>query len=393
MELYEPEFMNQQQENEYNNVKDIIKNGKPIDLIKIEKEYFYNMKIQSAIIKRYIAENMYRQAKTICQKNESYDVIQSQLVTIYIKEKRFDEAIEICNRFPNMMNMQNQLVTIYVQKREYDRAIEICNKFIDYNFFKSQLVKIYIYQNKLEEAIKICKQYPYLDAIQSQLITIYLMLNEEKYNEKLLEQAEKIGERLLHDETIQYQLLTVYLKLNKFDRAVEICQKFPDNKLIQNKYKELRNYKKTYNDDALQERINTLVEQDNEHYKKDGDSKILSLEQCINNPILDEIRTKLVNGTIEVKDIELLKKLESDIDSDIYKFIMIAIYHKLGLLKSALQVLKTIDKKYNKYKETLYSMLAGKKSKIYNLGFYDEIINWHSISEVTKKTVVKVKKA
>lgn len=69
MELYRSEFMNQQQENEYNNVKDIIKNGRFIDLMRIEKEYFYNMKIQSAIIKRYIDENMYKQAMIICKKN------------------------------------------------------------------------------------------------------------------------------------------------------------------------------------------------------------------------------------------------------------------------------------------------------------------------------------
>lgn len=42
---------------------------------------------------------------------------------------------------------------------------------------------------------------------------------------------------------------------------------------------------------------------------------------------------------------------------------MVVIYHKLGLLKSALQIVKTIDKKYNQYKSTLCSMLAGKKGK------------------------------
>ena len=266
MEFYRAEFMNQQQENEYNNVKDIIKNGGVIDLTRIEKEYFYNLKIQSAIVKRYIEENKYKQAIKICKKNEFYDVIQSQLVTIYINERRYDEAIKI-------------------------------------------------------------------------------------------------------------------------------CQKFPENNLIQNRYKELRNYQTTYNDDVLQERINIFVNQDDEYYKKDGDTKILSLEEGISNPILDEIRAKLSNGTIGVKDIELLKKLESDIDVDIYKFIMIAICHKLGLVKTALQILKTIDKKYNHYKSTLYSMLADKKSKIYNLGFYDEIINWHSTAEtVAAKELVKIKK-
>lgn len=89
------------------------------------------------------------------------------------------------------------------------------------------------------------------------------------------------------------------MKLNKFEEAVRICQKFPENEMIQNRYKELRNYQTTYNDDILQERINALVNQDDQYYEKDGDTKILSLEEGIRNPILDEIRIKLVNETVK----------------------------------------------------------------------------------------------
>lgn len=379
MKNHKDTFNDEAKEMEYNNIKHIIKTGDLADLMAIEKQYADNIKVQSALIKRYIQEKQYKNAMFICKKYEYYEIIQSQLVTIYIAEKRFEKAIQICKRFPDFKELQCQLVSIYTKQRRYDAAIEICKRFYEYDVFKSQLVKIYFYQNEVDQALKICNEAPYDASIQNQLITLYI--KQGKFDDAIL-----IAKQFPNNEIIQYKLLTIYLRLNKLDKVMNICRRFPKNKIIQEKVKGIIELTDTRDDDILQQQLDSLICQNKNFYKNDVTLKNMLIGSEGNETELSKIRTKLANNAITLSDLENLNNMQLEINT--YKFLQVAIYHRLGLLKSALQVLKTIDSKYNKNKVTIFNALNSKKTSFYNLGLYDQVIDWYNINE---KQIVKVK--
>lgn len=378
-------FNDEVKELEYNNIKHIIKTGKLEDLKSIEKEYADNIKVQSALIKRYIQEKQYKSAMFICKKYEYYEVIQSQLVTIYMAERRYEKAIQICKRFPDYKEIQCQLVTIYTKQRRYDEAIEICKRFYEHDVFKSQLVKIYFYQNEFNKALKICNDIPYDASIQNQLMTLYIKQGN-------FEEAISLAKKFPNNEIIQYKLLTIYLRFNELDKVINICKRFPKNKVIQEKVKGIMVLTDTRDDDVLQQQLDNLICQNKEFYKNDIALRKMLIGSEIEETELSKIRTKLANNTITLSDFENLNNMQSQLDINSYKFLQVAIYHRLGLLKSALQVLKTIDSKYNQNKVAIFNALNSKKTTFYNLGLYDQVIDWCNISSnINSKQIVKVK--
>lgn len=379
MKKHKNTFKDEIKEMEYDSIKHIIKTGNFDELRSIENEYADNIKVQSALIKRYIQEKQYKNAMFICKKYEYYDVIQSQLVTIYMTVKRFEKAIDICKRFPDYPGIQCQLVTIYMKQKRYDEAIGICNRFYEHDVFKSQLVKIYFCQNELDKALKICNDVPYDASIQNQLITLYI--KQGKFDDAIY-----LAKQFPNNEIIQYKLLTIYLRLNELDKVMNICKRFPKNKIIQEKVKGIIELTDTRDDDILQQQLDSLICQDKNFYKNDIALKTMLIGSEGNETELSKIRTKLANNTITLSDLENLNNMQLEINT--YKFLQVAIYHRLGLLKSALQVLKTIDSKYNKNKVTIFNALNSKKTSFYNLGLYDQVIDWYNVNE---KQIVKVK--
>jgi len=341
---------------EYDSVKDEIKNAKLQNLLCYETLYAHNVKIQSLIVTRYTKLQAYDEAISICKKYPDCLILQNQLITIYMHQSKLNLAIEICKKYPNYDPIQSQLVSIYMRRREYEKAISVCKKHPNVIVLQSQLIKIYTQLGRFDEAINICKKYPNFETIQSQLVTIYKKQNR-------FDEAIELCRKYLSNEIFQVQLLDLYLQLNKIGDAALMLDKYPNNNIIQTKYNYLRKY-------------------------------IKKIERSWdNNDINNFIITKLLDKTICMDDIEFVKTLENKIDNNTYKFLLIAIYHRLGMIKSALQILKTIDVEYKKQKNKILNVLSCKKSSFYDLGIYDEIINWNEISKVTSNNcVVKVKK-
>jgi len=337
-------------DSEYDNVKDDIKQSELKDLEIYEKQYSNNIKIQSLIVSRYISFYIYDKAIEICNRYPKEKHIQSQLITIYIKQGKLTEAIEICNKFIKDKTIQSQLVTIYIKQGKLTEAIEICNNFPKDKYTQNQLVSIYITTKQFDKALQICNNFPLDDFFQSQLVKI--LIENEQFDEAI-EICNKFPE---HDQ-MQNQLVSIYIKLGKIKEAAEICKKYPNNKYFQKK-------------------LNFVREKEIE----------------ISKEILTNIRLRILNDEVNNEDLKNLKTLEEIIDSNIYKFVKIAIYHRLGMIKSALQILKNINLEYNKIKNKLFNMLSNKRlSRFYEITVYDEIINWND--EIIEETNnVKIKK-
>lgn len=181
------------------------------------------------------------------------------------------------------------------------------------------------------ECIKIA--YMVNPKIQSAIVKRYI-------SEAMFEPAISICENYPTNEVFQSQLATIYIALGERDKAICICEKYPTNEILQ---RQLATIKKS--------------------------------KPCTKH-VLDDIRLKLSMNEIDMEDVNLLKEIESQMDSNLYKFVLVALYHRLGLLKSALTVLKSIDSEYDKYKNLLFTKLTSKKQNFYDLGLYDKVIPW-----------------
>lgn len=198
------------------------------------------------------------------------------------------------------------------------------------------------------ECIKIA--YMMNPKIQSAIVKRYI-------SEAMFEPAISICENYPTDEVFQSQLATIYIALGECDKAICICEKYPTNEILQGQLATIKKSKPCAK--------KTLF------FKNNLGNVSLNAKH-----VLDDIRLKLSTNEVDMEDVNLLKEIESQMDSNLYKFVLVALYHRLGLLKLALTVLKSIDSEYDKYKNLLFTKLTSKKQNFYDLGLYDKVIPW-----------------
>lgn len=286
--------------------------------------------------------------ETINENHEAeYENIKEQ-----IKKEKYKTLKDIEIKYPDNLKIQSGIIKRYINDLRYDKAIEICEKYPNYGVIQSQRVTIHIAKNEYNEALQICNQFSNRPELQSQLVTVYTKL--KKYNE-----AHEICDKFIECDKFKTQKIKIYLCEKKYNEALALCDNYPHCIPLQ----------------ELKLLINKLMIDTEENEIQSTNSQMIMTEE--DNTTLCKIRFKLANNTIQTEDLATVAQLETKLDINIYKFVLIAIYHKLGLKKTALQILKTIDSTYSQYKGTLYNILSSKKNTLYDLGIYDQIINWY----------------
>lgn len=241
-----------------------------------------------------------------------------------------------------------------------------------------------IKQKDFDSALRLTGKYSFNPVIQSQKMTIKIMKVELEKNEEIkkryLEEAEETGEReeFINNPIIQNQLMTVKMKLGKLEEAEEIGKReeFTHNTIIQNKLEELliKKYK---------------AEEDIEGILSTGQVHTMIFNENQNPPILNKIATKLYYDKIEEDDIEEVRN-----NNEISKFektvILLAIYEKKNNVSKAKQLIKQFkseepESEKNKTLNIIKQRIESKKIRIFDYGFYGELLKWNIDENLKEK--------
>lgn len=241
-----------------------------------------------------------------------------------------------------------------------------------------------IKQKDFDSALRLTGKYSFNPVIQSQKMTIKMMKVELEKNEEIkkryLEEAEETGEReeFINNPIIQNQLMTVKMKLGKLEEAEEIGEReeFTHNTIIQNKLEELliKKYKAEEDIEGIlsTEQVHTMIFNENQ-----------------NPPILNKIATKLYYDKIEEDDIEEVRN-----NNEISKFektvILLAIYEKKNNVSKAKQLIKQFkseepESEKNKTLNIIKQRIESKKIRIFDYGFYGELLKWNIDENLKEK--------
>ena len=183
---------------------------------------------------------------------------------------------------------------------------------------------------------------------------------------------------------IQSQLLKIYISQNRLEEAINICKKFPDVEYMQQQLKRI--YKK-------QDKADQITCGRQEFSDKADNYTLFHLDCRWDDFGSNPIRKKLFDDTFTAEDFNIIKTFEGIIDDKTLKILYIAAYHRMGMFKSALNVLKSMDSIDNKTKNKILNLLSSKNAKsFYDLGFYDKLINWSVLPKTGNDVIVKVKK-
>lgn len=87
------------------------------------------------------------------------------------------------------------------------------------------------------------------------------------------------------------------------------------------------------------------------------------------------IRTDLTLNRVGLSDIELLNSIQDEIDEDIYKYVLAAIYERLNLRKNSISLLKTTSNCDSKRVKEIIRKLT-EKQRYYDICKWDELICW-----------------
>ncbi len=168
-----------------------------------------------------------------------------------------------------------------------------------------------------------------------------------------LEEAEEIGEReeFIHNPIIQNQLITVKMKLGKIEEAEEIGEReeFIHNPIIQSQLITVK-------------------------------MKLRKLEETEKPRILSQIATKLYYDKIEEHDIEEVKN-SKEISEFERTTMLLAIYEKKNAVSKAKQLVKQYKRENPNSEESktlniIMQRIENKKLKIFDYGFYGELLHW-----------------
>ena len=283
----------------------------------------YEKKVSKSI-SQMIVDLEYDKAIEVAKLFPKNKVIQSQLITVYIKQGEYEKVIEIAKRFPNRESIQSQLITIYIKQGEYETGIETAELFLNYD--------------------------PDSEVIQSQLITIYIKQGEYETG---IETAELFLNYDPDSEVIQSQLITIYIKQGEYEKAIEIAKRFPKNEIIQHQldyiYKRVKYLKNNLNINPIEDE--TIVKK------------------------INQIRSKILLGTVQLEDVEYLDSFKDEIDLERYLLIKAAIYERLNFKNNCVAIIKQIPNIDIRQKRKLIEEVL-KKQKYYNIQKWDELIKW-----------------
>ena len=231
---------------------------------------------------------------------------------------------------------------------EYDKAIEVAKLFPKNKVIQSQLITVYIKQGEYEKVIEIAKRFPNRESIQSQLITIYIKQGEYETG---IETAELFFNYDPDSEVIQSQLITIYIKQGEYEKAIEIAKRFPKNEIIQLDYiyKRVKYLKNNLNINPIEDE--TIVKK------------------------INQIRSKILLGTVQLEDVEYLDSFKDEIDLERYLLIKAAIYERLNFKNNCVAIIKQIPNIDIRQKRKLIEEVL-KKQKYYNIQKWDELIKW-----------------
>lgn len=168
------------------------------------------------------------------------------------------------------------------------------------------------------------------------------------------------------------------MKLGKLKEAEEIGKReeFTHDPIIQNKLKELL-IKKYKDGEEIEGILNT------EQVHK------MFFNENQNPPILNKIATKLYYDKIEEDDIEEVRN-----NNEISKFektvILLAIYEKKKDVSKAKQLIKQFkseepESEKNKTLNVIKQRIESKKIRIFDYGFYEELLNWNIDENLKEK--------
>ena len=335
-----------------------IKQGEYEKVIEIAKRFPKCESIQSQLITIYIKQGEYEKGIETAELFLNYDpdseVIQSQLITIYIKQGEYEKGIELASRFPNFEVIQSQLMTIYIKQGKHKEGIELASRFPNFEVIQSQLMTIYIKQGKHKEGIELASRFPNYEFIQNQLMTIYI--KQGKYKEGI-----ELASRFPNYEFIQNQLMTIYIKQGKYKEGIELASRFPKNEFIQNKLSMI-----TY---SKYDRCNKEQSKELE-YQNTPNTENRELIKKLNN-----IRSKILLGTVQLEDVEYLDSFKDEIDLERYLLIKAAIYERLNFKNNCVAIIKQIPNIDIRQKRKLIEEVL-KKQKYYNIQKWDELIKW-----------------
>ena len=317
----------------------------------------YEKKVSKSI-SQMIVDLEYDKAIEVAKLFPKNKVIQSQLITVYIKQGEYEKVIEIAKRFPKCESIQSQLITIYIKQGEYEKGIETAELFLNYDpdseVIQSQLITIYIKQGEYEKGIELASRFPNFEVIQSQLMTIYIKQGKHK-------EGIELASRFPNYEFIQNQLMTIYIKQGKYKEGIELASRFPKNEFIQNKLSMI-----TY---SKYDRCNKEQSKELE-YQNTPNTENRELIKKLNN-----IRSKILLGTVQLEDVEYLDSFKDEIDLERYLLIKAAIYERLNFKNNCVAIIKQIPNIDIRQKRKLIEEVL-KKQKYYNIQKWDELIKW-----------------
>ena len=269
--------------------------------------------------------------------------------------------------------LEISISTIYNWKKEWDK--ENKSKELDNGEKEtSKEIRRLIKLRQFNEALRLIGKYPNDKVIQSQRITILI----HKGN---LEEAKRIGNReeFRNYAPIQSQMITIAIKEKNFEEAKRIGNK-----------EEFRN------NASIQSQMITIE-------INDSIAKSFNIEENRSNqPLTEElkflnrIKTKIYYDKIERRDID---EIENNKDITDYEriYLLLAVYEKQKEIKKARELVKKYKAEYkeaqdNKTLNGILQRIESKKAKIFDIGFYDEILHWEIDEDLKEEYEQEMKK-
>ena len=112
-----------------------------------------------------------------------------------------------------------------------------------------------------------------------------------------------------------------------------------------------------------------------QHDVQENKSIVMETE---NQDFYNRIRAKIRQETIEIGDIELIKREEKRLSQRDYYLLQIAIYEKIGQRQRALELIKQMEKEGLASKELteIKERIKSKKAKIFDITNWDKVLGW-----------------
>ena len=326
---------------------------------------------------------IYNWKKECDKENESKESIEEEKETSkeirkLIKLRQFNEALQLIVKYPNNVVIQSQRINILIYKGKLEEAKRIGyrEEFRNNEAIQSQMITIAIKEGNLEEAKRIGNREKFRNngAIQSQMITIAI-------KEGNLEEAKRIEHReeLKNYAPIQSQMIAIAIKEENLEEAKRIGYR-----------EEFRN------NGAIQSQIMTIAK--NDLIVKSFNTKEKKGKQPITEKLkfLNKMKRKIYYDKIERTDIN---EIENNRDITDYERIclLLAIYEKQKNIKKARELVKKYkteckETQNNKTWNAILQRIESKKAKIFDIGFYDELLHWEIDENSREKYEQEIKR-